>query len=66
MNDNNDIDLSKYSGVKDKNLSGAGFGLWLLEHKRHLILAIIAVLGGASLFFYSFFFYSVILLFSNM
>lgn len=58
MNDNNDIDLSKYSGVKDKNLSGAGFGLWLLEHKRHLILAVIAVLGGASLFFYSFFFYN--------
>ncbi len=57
MEDNNDINLGKYSD-KSKNLSKANLGLWLLEHKRHMILLIIVVLGGASLLLYSFFFYN--------
>lgn len=57
MEDNNDINLGKYSD-KNKNLSKANIGLWLLEHKRHMILLIIIVLGGASLWLYSFFFYN--------
>lgn len=57
MEDNNDINLGKYSN-RNKSLSKANLGLWLLEHKRHMILLIIVVLGGASLLLYSFFFYN--------
>lgn len=58
MKDNNDIDLNRGLKAKSENLSKASLGLWLLEHKRHLILAIIVVLGGLSLFVYSYFFYN--------
>ncbi|PKM91469.1 hypothetical protein CVU82_02635 [Candidatus Falkowbacteria bacterium HGW-Falkowbacteria-1] len=56
--DNQDIDLNKYSKAKSGSLSKAGVGLWMLEHKRHLILGIIVILGGVSLFLYSYFFYN--------
>ncbi|MCK9438853.1 MAG: hypothetical protein WCY43_00105 [Patescibacteria group bacterium] len=57
MEDNNDINLGKYSN-KNKSLSKANIGLWFLEHKRHMILLVIVILGGASLLLYSFFFYN--------
>lgn len=53
-----DIDLSKLSKAKSGSLSKAGIGLWMLENKRNLVLGIIVVLGGASLFLYSYFFYN--------
>lgn len=54
--DNDNIDLSR--GVKDDNLSRAGIGLWIMEKRKFLIVTLIAILGGVSLFLYSYFFYN--------
>jgi hypothetical protein len=53
---NNDIDLDK--DEKNKNLSRAGIGLWIMENRKYFIIALIAFLGGISLFLYSYFFYN--------
>lgn len=52
-----DIDLSKQMS-KSRHISKASIGLWLLEHKRHMILLVIIVLAISSLLLYSFFFYN--------
>ena len=58
MNNNDDLDLTSFSKPKSEQLSKANLGLWLLEHKRHLIIVIISLLGVGSLLLYSFFFYN--------